>query len=148
METIIFVWLSLLSLVFIYFGSVVAKLFSIRGRGLKQTIFDALEGNYKNEKKILNLHNNLNKHIEQSLAHYNKTALVRFNPFERIGGEQSYSLAILNQKNDGLVLTFLYTKEGVRAYVKEVFLGKGRGVELSKEEKEAINLANQNKVTN
>jgi hypothetical protein len=40
-----------------------------------------------------------------------------------------------------VVLTFLYTKEGVRCYVKEVEKGQGKGVDLSKEEKEAVDKA-------
>ena len=148
MEIIILIWLALLSLLMIYSASIVIKLFSIKNRGLRQSIYDSLEASKKNSQEISALKSSLGEHESQSQNHFHKTALVRFNPFERMGGEQSHSLALLNDKNNGVVLTFLYTKEGVRTYVKEVLSGKGKEVELSKEEKEAIDLANQTKVKN
>ena len=151
MEVIILVWLGLLSIIILYSASIIIKLFSAKNRGLKQTIYDVLEGQTKTNKEIVEIKKAIAQHVKEAQHHFYKTALVRFNPFERLGGQQSYSLAILNEKNSGLVLTFLYTKEGVRTYVKEVFLGKGGEVELSKEEKQAILLAdqnNQNKIKN
>lgn len=145
MEIIIFLWLGILTVLIIFSASLIIKLFSIKGRGLKQVIYEVLEGNNKTNKQLIELKETLNKHLKDSQKHLYKSAIVRFNPFERLGGEQSYSIAVLNEKNSGLVMTFLYTKEGVRAYVKEVVLGKGREVELSKEEKQAILLANQQK---
>ena len=64
--------------------------------------------------------------------------MVRFNPFERSGGEQSFVLALLNNLNSGLVINFIYTREGLRTYIKKVKAGKGEKYELSEEEKEAI----------
>lgn len=148
MEIVILVWLGVLSVIVLLSFSVVIKLFSIKGRGIKQSIYEVLDGNNKTNKDLTETKKVLATHLETSQHHFNKAALVRFNPFERLGGEQSYSLSLLNEKNNGLVLTFLYTKEGVRTYVKEVVLGKGKDVELSKEEKEAISLANQQKIKN
>lgn len=78
----------------------------------------------------------------QQLSHsqkesFTKIGIVRFNPFERVGGEQSYSIALLNDKGSGFVQTYLYSREGVRTYCKEVTEGKGKE-ELSQEEKKAI----------
>jgi len=148
METVILIWLGLLSLLILYSARLVIKLFSVKNRGLKETIYEVLESNYKTNKEIEEIKKTFIKHLEKSQHNLYKTALVRFNPFERVGGEQSYSLAVLDEKNNGLVLTFLYTREGVRTYIKEVLLGKGKEVDLSKEEKEAIVLANQNKIKN
>ena len=148
METIILIWLAALSLLMIYSATIILKLFSIKNRGLRQSIYDNLDGSKKNNKEIIALKMALEEHVDQSQNHFHMVALVRFNPFERMGGEQSYSLALLNDKNSGIVLTFLYTKEGVRTYVKEVLSGRGKEIELSKEEKEAINLTNQTKVKN
>jgi hypothetical protein len=144
METIILIWLGVLSLIILYSATVIWRLFSIKKRGLKQAIFDSLDGQEKLKKEILSVKEILQKHHLESEKHFHKTALVRFNPFERIGGEQSYCLALLNNQDSGIVLTFLYTKEGVRTYVKEIVQGKGRGVDLSKEEKEALSAANHN----
>lgn len=148
MEIIILVWLGVLSIIVLYSASVVIKLFSVKNRGLKQTIYSILEGQGNTNKEFVEIKKLLAQHLQESQQHFYKTALVRFNPFERLGGEQSYSLSILNEKNSGVVLTFLYTKEGVRTYVKEILLGKGVDVDLTKEEKETIVLANQKKIKN
>ncbi len=90
------------------------------------------------EKEVKKIHENIQKLTNNTEGYYQKTGLVRFNPFERVGGEQSYSLALLDNKKTGVVVTFLYTHEGVRTYVKQVEGGRGKGVELSKEEENAI----------
>jgi hypothetical protein len=73
--------------------------------------------------------------------HMSRIGLVRFNPFLDTGGSQSFTLALLDSKNNGLVMTSLYARTGNRWYVKEIRLGKGKGIELSKEEVAAITRA-------
>lgn len=73
--------------------------------------------------------------------HIKKVGVLRFNPFKDTGGNQSFVLALLNEENDGLVLSSLYTRTGSRWYVKKVQEGKGVEVNLSKEEEEAIKKA-------
>lgn len=148
MTILIIVWLVFLTIVVVYSSFLVIRLFSIKDRGIKQAIYDSLDSGEKIKNEIGLLKKNLNNHILISEKHLQKTALVRFNPFERMGGQQSYCLALLNSKNTGLVITFLYTKEGVRAYVKEVVLGKAKDIDLSKEEKEAITQAQNISVIN
>lgn len=64
---------------------------------------------------------------------------VKFNPFnDRVGGDQSFVIALLDNRGNGLVKTFMYTRDGVRVYVKPVKDGKSDEYELSDEEKEAI----------
>jgi hypothetical protein len=69
-----------------------------------------------------------------------KVGIIRFNPFKEIGGDQSFSLCLLDDNNDGVVITSLYTKEGNRVYGKPVKSGKSKYL-LSAEEKEAIEKA-------
>lgn len=67
---------------------------------------------------------------------------VKFNPFEdRVGGEQSFVIALLDNKKNGLVKTFMYTRDGVRVYVKPIKNGISEDYELSKEEQDAISQA-------
>lgn len=49
-----------------------------------------------------------------------KVAMKRFNPFEAMGGDQSFSVAILNESNSGFVLTSLFGREGTRVYAKAI----------------------------
>jgi len=69
-----------------------------------------------------------------------KVGLVRFNPFKEIGGDQSFSIALLDGNNDGAVITSLYTREGNRIYGKPIKAGLSEYL-LSEEEKRAIELS-------
>ena len=69
-----------------------------------------------------------------------KTAIVRFNPFNEMGGDQSFVIALLDDKNNGFVISSLFVKEGNRVYAKAIINGKSDH-SLSKEEVEAIDRA-------
>lgn len=67
-----------------------------------------------------------------------KVGLVRFNPFDDIGGDQSFTLALLDHNNSGVIITSLHTRENTRIYAKPVKNGEGQSMSLSKDEKLAI----------
>ena len=108
----------------------------------KQTIAEILDQLLSNNKKfsleIEKLTKDLKGAIEQSKLPLQKIGMVRFNPFERAGGEQSFVIALLNDHNSGIIINFIYTREGLRTYVKKVKEGRGEKYELSEEEQEAI----------
>lgn len=66
--------------------------------------------------------------------------IVRYNPFADTGGDLSFSIAFLNNKKDGLVISSLHTREGTRIFSKPINQGASH-YQLSKEEKEAIEKA-------
>lgn len=82
------------------------------------------------------------KILEQSIQtieksgkyHIQRVGIVRYNPFSDTGGTQSFSLALLDEVDNGIIITSLYARTGNRWYVKEIRNGKGDHVELSKEE--------------
>ena len=69
--------------------------------------------------------------------HVQKVGLIRFNPFNEIGGDHSFSLAILDGKDNGIIITGLHTRDRTRIYAKQVARGKS-DLELSVEEKKAL----------
>lgn len=71
---------------------------------------------------------------------YSKTGIVNFDAFDDIKGSQSFALAVLNQYNDGFVITSLYGKSSSNTYIREIKEGKS-SVKLLDEEQEAINKA-------
>jgi len=89
----------------------------------------------KDQESIKNVISTLQQEIRLS---YHEIGVVRFNAFEKMQGEQSFVLALLNSMKNGIVLNFIYTQEGFRIYTKTVTEGKGGEFELSEEEKEAI----------
>ena len=69
-----------------------------------------------------------------------RTALVRYDAFEDLGGQQSASIAILDGNRTGVVLTAIQGRDHARIYVKE--LDRGRApVALSPEEQQAVERA-------
>jgi hypothetical protein len=92
------------------------------------------ENQMKLEKQLSTLEHNAEFHIQ-------RIGLVRFNPFSDTGGSQSFTIALLDGKDNGIVMTSLYARTGNRWYVKHVKGGKGDGLELSKEEQTALTKA-------
>ncbi len=71
---------------------------------------------------------------------FSRVGLVRYNPFEETGGNQSFALALLDADGDGWVLSSLHARSGTRIYAKSVKAGRSDAA-LSSEEAEAIRQA-------
>ncbi|HAI73989.1 MAG TPA: DUF4446 domain-containing protein [Candidatus Moranbacteria bacterium] len=98
--------------------------------------------NLKNlDKDIQELFNISNKINALALKSLHKFAVVRFNPFKDTGGNQSFSIALLDGKNNGLTITALYTREGTRVYAKSIANKDSKTFPLTDEEKQAIEIA-------
>ncbi len=69
-----------------------------------------------------------------------KIGLVRYSPLKGIGGDQSFSLALLNKEHSGFIITSLYLKKESRIFAKPIKNGKSE-YSLSEEEKQAIGRA-------
>jgi len=63
--------------------------------------------------------------------------LVRFSPFHDTGGDQSFSLAILDGKGDGVVISALHSRQAHKLYAKPL-AGRASSYTLTEEEKRAI----------
>ena len=66
-----------------------------------------------------------------------RIALTRYNAFEGLGGDQSFSLALLKGNGEGIVLSGLYGREETRVYAKPIENGESP-YQLSEEEQEAV----------
>lgn len=66
-----------------------------------------------------------------------KVSIVRFNPFGDGGGDQSFSLAVLDAQDSGYILTSIHGREGARMYVKPVDFGQSKHT-LSAEEQQSL----------
>ncbi len=69
-----------------------------------------------------------------------KIGFLRFNPFSETGGENSFSLTILDRNNNGIIISSLYTREGGRVYGKSVEKGTPK-YPLSEEEQASLEQA-------
>ncbi len=136
---VVFVWSLILTLITI---STRRHYLNLVSRTKKQKIDEILdkliESDEKLKTEITELKNGLTDLVHKSKFHLQKIGLVRFNPFERIAGEQSFVVAFLNQEDSGIVVNFIYTHDGLRVYTKKITKGKGDGINLSQEEERAI----------
>ena len=81
----------------------------------------------------------VDKRIDGAFMH---TALVRYDAYEDVGGQQSASLAVLDASRSGIVLTAIQGRDYARIYMKELERGRAP-VSLSPEEQQAVDRAMQ-----
>lgn len=135
-------WLSVLSVVvFRMVGHYNRLTRDISERGLKEILEQVLKRQQGLVEETAQLQHTLEQVGKDGELHIQKLGLVRFNPFSDTGGSQSFTLALLDKNDTGLVMTSLYARTGHRWYVKEVRGGKGKELELSKEEQASIKRA-------
>ncbi|MFW6282752.1 MAG: DUF4446 family protein [Minisyncoccales bacterium] len=77
---------------------------------------------------------------DYSRCFVNNVGITRYNPFKHSGGNQSFSVAILDSFENGVVITSLYSREGNRVYAKPIKQGDS-DFSLSDEERKAIKKA-------
>ena len=77
---------------------------------------------------------------EKSRRTITKIGITRFNPFQEIGGNQSFAIALLNERKDGVIITSYYGRDLNRVYAKRVETGASK-YPLTDEEKEALHSA-------
>jgi hypothetical protein len=75
-----------------------------------------------------------------ALRTFQRVGLVRYNPFEETGGNQSFALALLDAEGNGWVLSSLHARSGTRVYAKAISEGRS-DAGLSEEETAAIRQA-------
>lgn len=87
----------------------------------------------KNEKDIMQLY----KKVE---ATFQKIGIVKYDAFREMGGKLSFSLALLDENNNGFILNSVHSTEGCYSYTKEVKEGQC-SITLGEEEKQALDMA-------
>ena len=75
--------------------------------------------------------------LDGSLSH---RALVRYDAYNELSGRQSTSIALLDSRGSGVVVSSIHHRDQARVYAKQVHEGRGE-LELAPEEEEAIRLA-------
>lgn len=143
----IFIWLIILSIIFWQQKKHYQQLL---GKSKKINLQDVLD-QILHTQRILTQENGVSKNrikeIEHSTNFYlQKIGFYRFNPFDDTGGDQSFSLSLLDNKKNGIVFTFLHSRETTRVYAKEIKNGKSEKFSLSKEEETVIAQARDSKL--
>lgn len=109
-------------------------------KNLAKIIEDYMKSVKDVEDHCFAIDNELKKVKRMAEEGYQKLGFVRYNPFGDVGGNQSFSICVLDNKNNGFVLSSIHSREGTRVYSKTVNLGESQ-YNLSEEEKKAIEIA-------
>lgn len=80
---------------------------------------------------MMELYKSLNNRVDMCVQ---RVSIVRYRAFEDVGSDLSYSIALLDNKNDGIILTGIYGRNESTTYAKPIDKGLSR-YELSDEEK-------------
>jgi len=109
-----------------------------------QSLENILQSRLKQVEHLMDAEEENKEQIQIIMDHldhtYQKVGLVKYNAFEEMGGKLSFSLALLNRKNDGFILNAMYSREGCFTYIKEVIDGNPI-IMLADEEREALDMA-------
>ena len=79
-------------------------------------------------------HNKLHEQVQRCLQN---VKLVRYDAFDAMGGEMSYSMLLTDAHNNGVLLTSIYGREESRCYAKDIANGKS-GYPLAEEEQRLL----------
>lgn len=87
----------------------------------------------KNRKDIENLYRKFE-------GAFQKMGIVKYDAFSQMGGQLSYSLALLDENDNGFIINSVHSAEGCYSYTKEIKNGLCE-ISLGEEEKKALDMA-------
>ncbi len=148
MQTPVVIFLLILGIWLMGVSVVLYKIFALfnkltKGVGevdLKKVLENVISKEELNEVKIADVVRRTTWLEEDGKNHVQKLGLVRFNPFKELGGDHSFSLAILNAEDSGIIVTSLHTRDRTRVYMKDIKNAKS-SFELSDDEIKALKIA-------
>jgi len=156
-ETVIFFSINLL-FNFLLFLFLISNRSKVKKLKRKYNRFMSLEGE-KNIEDMLNSIidrtdsiNSKNKDIDIRISNIEdklvnciqKVGVIRYNAFDNMGSDLSYSIALLDINDNGIVISGIYSRDSSSTYAKPIVNGKSKYI-LSDEEVQAINEAKKNK---
>lgn len=104
------------------------------------TLLASVEGN---QRDIRELQSEFKAASIESRTHFKRMGIVRYNAFEGVAGQQSYSLCLLDENQNGILISNLVGTNFSRSYAVEVKTGEPARP-LGEEEKEALATAIKN----
>lgn len=138
----IIIWLAILSL---FFWQIYAHYRRLIGKSRKEDLKNILDLQLEKMKETKEALSEIKERlgiVEKDLPNnLRKVGLIRFSPYREVGGNQSFSMALLDELSNGVVISALHSRDTTRVYAKPVILGRETKHKLSTEEKEAVKVA-------
>jgi len=136
--------LILISILFVRVSALKKRLKALLGNEEAKNIEEAIIRNHQQLAELKEdqgwLRKELQSLAEQSKKMKAKAAIVRYNAFHEMGSDLSFSIAIVDEAGNGLVLTGIHNRTDTQMYAKPLENGQSK-YSLSPEEIEAINQA-------
>jgi len=107
---------------------------------LEELIEDCIQRCNKVTNKNREIENQINKLERELFNCTQKVGVVRYNAFENVGSDLSFSIVLLDKNDSGVVLSGIYSRENSVTYAKPIENGKSR-YPLSAEELKALDMA-------
>jgi len=138
---ILFIWLFVITLFVLYQIKVYRALSSgVAKKDIVSLLNSIINAQKEDNSRLKGLEKKVSSHFTEGLSHVKKIGVVRFNPFNEMGGDHSFSLTILDGKDNGFILTSLHARERTRTYLKSITNGKSKQ-NLSKDEEKSLKIA-------
>lgn len=112
----------------------------LSGANIEQILENSLEKLNSVIQRNRELESHINNIDRDLLKCVQKVGVIRFNAFENVGSDLSFSIAILDCNDNGLVISGIYARDSSSTYAKPVAGGKSKYA-LSAEEIQAIEMA-------
>ena len=132
-------WLVLITLLYIRIYLHYRRLTQgVTKKNLLSSLNHLIAQSKSNKEEINAIADKLEHEIKQNKLHLQKVGFKRFNPFTNTGGNQSFTICLLDENNTGIVISSLHSRESTRLYSKKIIKGKSADISLSSEELEVV----------
>lgn len=129
------IWLVFITYLYYKLQSHYSKLTAdVSKKDLVSSLNHLISVSVENSESLKDLSEKLKNEIQENKKHIQKIGFNRYNPFTDTGGDQSFSMSLLDENGDGIVISSLHSRENTRLYAKKVVKGKVESQATSAEE--------------
>ena len=107
---------------------------------LEDALRDQVETTGELKKNVENNTRDIMTIVGKMKHSFQKVGVVKYDAFNEMGGKLSFSLALLDERDDGIILNAMHSREGCYTYIKEIVKGNAYIV-LAEEEARALAIA-------
>lgn len=110
------------------------------GASLEDDIADLFDINKQIAEKVKENRKDIRKLYKKLTKAFQKFGIVKYDAYQQMGGMLSFSMAMLDEDNDGFILNSVHSTDGCYTYTKEIREGECE-IDLGNEEKVALDRA-------
>jgi hypothetical protein len=116
----------------------------VEGKNLENVLFDHVKRVDEAMAKVDDVQDRCRRMADVQEYCIQRVGMIRFNAFEDTGSDLSFSIALLDAKDNGIIVSSLFGRDESRTYGKPVQNGKSSYL-LTNEEQEALQIARRKK---